>query len=134
MQDVYTIPVWKKAPFIRLLLPLITGIVLQWYLQIPFQFIVTAFISFGIAFFLFLLMPIAFRFKLKPLQGLIIQLVCISIGAWLICQKDVRRNDNWYGNYYKAGSYLVVRIDEPLVEKNKVTICDLIFCPTLPIL
>jgi competence protein ComEC len=113
------IPVWKKAPFIRLLLPLMAGILLQWYLQIPLQFIVTAFISFGIAFLLFLLLPIAFRFKLKPLQGLIIQLVCIGLGAWLTCQKDVRRNDTWYGNFYKAGSYLVVRIDEPLVEKNK---------------
>ncbi|MBK8522051.1 MAG: ComEC family competence protein [Chitinophagaceae bacterium] len=115
----YAIPIWKKAPFIRMLLPLIAGIVLQWYLQIPLHFIVTAFISFGIAFLLFLLLPIALRFKIQPLQGFIIQLFFVALGAWLTCQKDVRRNDNWYGNYYKEGSYLVVRIDEPLVEKNK---------------
>ena len=113
------IPIWKKAPFIRLLLPLIVGIVLQWYLQIPLQIILTAFIFFSIAFLLFLLFPIALRFKIQPLQGLIIQLLFIALGAWLTWQKDIRHHNNWYGNYYKDGSYLVVRIDEPLVEKNK---------------
>ena len=113
------IPVWKKAPFIRLLLPLMAGILLQWYLQIPLQFIVTAFISLGVAFFLFLLLPIALRFKMQPLQGFIIQLIFVALGAWLTWQKDVRHHNNWYGNFYKEGSYLVVRIDEPLVEKNK---------------
>jgi competence protein ComEC len=95
------------------------GIVLQWYLQIGLQLIVTAFISFGTAFFLFLLLPIAYRFKLMPFQGFIMQLVFIALGAWLSWQKDARHHDNWYGNYYNEGSYLVVRIDEPPAEKNK---------------
>jgi competence protein ComEC len=119
VQNTPVIPIWKKAPFIRLLIPLITGIVLQWYLQIPLQVIVTVFICFGISFLLFLLLPIALRFKIQPLQGLIIQLLFIALGAWLTWQKDVRHHNNWYGNYYKDSSYLVVRIDEPLVEKNK---------------
>ena len=113
------IPIWKKAPFIRLLLPLMAGIVLQWYLQMDVQVIVTALISFGTAFFLFVLLPIAFRFKLMPLQGFILQLLFLSLGAWLAWQKDATHQDSWYGNYYKEGSYLVVRIDEPLVPKNK---------------
>ena len=113
------IPIWKKAPFIRLLLPLIAGIILQWYLQIPLQVIVTALIFCTIAFLLFLLLPLAFRFKIQALQGLIIQLLFIALGAWLTWQKDIRHQDNWYGNYYKEGNYLIVRIDEPLVEKNK---------------
>ena len=119
MSRPYTIPIWKKAPFIRLLLPLIAGIVLQWYLQIPLQIIVTAFISFSIAFLLFLLLPIALRFKIQPLQGIIIQLLIAALGVWLAWQQDVRHHDKWYGNYYKEGSYMIVRIDEPLVEKNK---------------
>ena len=119
MSRPYTIPIWKKAPFIRLLLPLIAGIVLQWYLQIPLQIIITAFISFSIAFLLFLLLPIALRFKIQPLQGIIIQLLIAALGVWLAWQQDVRHHDKWYGNYYKEGSYMIVRIDEPLVEKNK---------------
>ncbi len=115
----YIIPLWKKAPFIRLFPPLVAGIILQWYFQIEIAVITTSLVSFGIAFLLFLLLPMALRFKLKPLQGFIIQLLFISLGFLLTWQKDIRNHDNWYGNYYKDGSYLVVRIDEPLVEKNK---------------
>ncbi len=113
------IPAWKTAPFIRLLLPLIAGILLQWYLQLHFRVITTALISFSMAFLMFRFLPVAFRFKLKALQGFIIQLIFISLGAGLAWQKDIRHQNNWYGNFYKQGSYLLVRIDEPLVEKNK---------------
>ena len=115
----YVIPVWKKSPLIRLLLPLIAGIILQWYLQIPVIVIVTALISFSISFLLFLLLPIVLRFKLQALQGFIVQLLLICFGLLLTWQKDMRHNNNWYGNYYRDGSYLVVRINEPLVEKTK---------------
>lgn len=115
----YTIPFWKKAPFIRLLLPLMAGIILQWYLQFSLTVIVSALILYSIAYFLFLLLPIALRFKIQTLQGIIIQLLIVALGAWLTWQKDMRHQDKWYGNYYKQGNYLIVRIDEPLVEKNK---------------
>ena len=115
----YVIPVWKKSPFIRLLLPLIAGIILQWYLQIPVIFILTALISFSISFLLFLLLPIVLRFKLQALQGFIVQLLLLCFGLLITWQKDIRHNNNWYGNYYRNASYLVVRIDEPLVEKAK---------------
>ncbi len=119
MHRPHVIPIWKTAPFIRLLLPLIAGIMLQWYFQFPLPAIVAALISFSIAFILFLLLPVASRFKLQALQGFIIQLLIVSLGLLLTWQKDIRHTSNWYGNYYQDGSYLVVRIEEPLVEKNK---------------
>lgn len=115
----YGIPVWKKVPFIRLLLPLVAGIILQWYVQFPAVVIITAIISFSVSFCLFLLLPVAVRFKWQALQGFIIHLLIISFGLLLTWQKDIRHNNNWYGNYYKDSSFLIVRIDEPLVEKNK---------------
>jgi len=115
----YVIPIWKTAPFIRLLLPLIAGIIVQWYLQIPLPAIIAALISFSIAFLLFLFFPVALQFKIKPLQGFIIQLLFISLGALLTWQKDIRHNSQWFGNYYNDSSYLIVRIDEPLIEKTK---------------
>jgi len=115
----YDIPAWKKAPFIRILLPLIAGIILQWYLQIQAGVIIAALICFSIAFLLFLWLPIAFRYKLQPLQGFIIHLMLTGIGSLLTWQKDIRHNRAWYGNYYRDSSTILVRIDEPLVEKNK---------------
>jgi competence protein ComEC len=101
MQRPHTIPIWKKAPFIRLLLPLMVGILLEWYFQIDLPVIIAALIVPGVAFLLFLLLPIALRFKMQALQGLIIQLLFIALGAWLTWQKDIRHHNNWYGNYYK---------------------------------
>jgi len=115
----YSIPFWKKFPFVRLLLPLIAGIILQWYLQTPVILIVTALASFIISLLLFLLLPISLRFKLQPLQGSIIHLVLFSFGALLCLQKDMRHNDAWYGKYYRQGDHLKVRIEEPLVEKAR---------------
>lgn len=115
----YMIPVWKRAPFVRLLLPLITGILLQWYLQFSLTSIIGAFIAFSIAFVLFLFLPLAARFTLKPLQGTSIQLMLVVVGAWLTWQNDVKHHNYWYGHYYRDSSYLLVKIGEPLVEKNK---------------
>lgn len=53
------------------------------------------------------------------MQGLIIQLLFVGLGSLLTWHKDIRHKKTWYGNYYRDGSYLVVRIEEPLVEKNR---------------
>jgi competence protein ComEC len=115
----FSIPIWKKAPFIRLLLPLIAGILLQWYVQIPMPVIVALLIVAGFTYVLFLLLPLALQFKAQALQGLVIQLLLVAAGAWLTWQQDVRHHSNWYGNHYKSGDYLVVRIGEPLLQKSK---------------
>lgn len=91
----------------------------QWYFQFAVTVILTALMSFSVAFLIFLGLPIAYRFTLKLLQGFIIQLLFISVGLLLARQKDIRHNPDWYGNYYHTGSFLVVRIDEPIIEKNK---------------
>jgi competence protein ComEC len=119
MQSYYAIPIWKKAPFIRLLLPLALGIMLQWYLKILLPVIIAAFVVLSIAYILFLLLPIALKFKMQALQGVVIQLLIAALGALLTWHQNVQHHKKWYGNYYKDSGYLVVRIDEPLVEKNK---------------
>ncbi len=115
----YSIPVWKTAPFIRLLLPFMAGIVLQWYGQISLPVIITALISFAIAFGLFNLFPLAVKYKWGALQGLVLTALLVSFGLFIAWQKDVRHHHNWYGRYYHDSDQLVVRINEPLVEKAK---------------
>ena len=119
MSRPYTIPAWKTAPFIRLLLALIAGILLQWYLQFSLLIIITAVACFAIAWLLFNLFPLAIKFKWGALQGYILHALLVSIGLFLVWQKDIRHTNNWYGNYYHQTDYLVVRINEPLIEKAK---------------
>ena len=115
----YGIPVWKKAPLTRLLFPFITGIILQWYFQFSFLLLLFSLASFSMSFGLFYLFPISLRFKLQPLQGLILSLLLGVFGLLVTWQKDISHHNDWYGNFYKDGNYLIVRINEPLVEKNK---------------
>lgn len=119
MQSPHFIPIWKKAPFIRLLLPLIIGILLQWYLQLTLLYLEISLIFFSIAYLLFFLFPKAFRFTIKPLQGFILLLLIAVSGAMITWHQDTRHKANWYGNFYAPGSYMVVSIEEPLIEKNK---------------
>jgi competence protein ComEC len=119
MSKKFDIPIWKTAPFIRLLLPLVAGILLQWYLQIPLSVSVVGIISFCMAYFLFLLLPIAVRYKLRQLQAIILNLVIVCFGLLLTWQNDVRHTSGWFGQYYQDSDYLVVRINEPLIVKAK---------------
>ncbi len=115
----YTIPAWKTAPFIRLLVPFIAGIMLQWYIGFSLAAIVIAIICFTIAFLLFRLFPLALRFKWQVLQGFILNALLLSVGAGVTWQKDIRHHATWFGNCYSDSDYLVVRINEPLTEKPK---------------
>ena len=113
------VPIWKTAPFTRLLLPIVAGILLQWYLQIPLSVSVVGIVSFSMAYLLFLLLPIAFRYKLRQLQAIILHLVIVCFGLLLTWQKDTRHTSDWFAQYYNDSDYLVVRINEPLIEKAK---------------
>ena len=119
MPKLYRIPVYKTAPFIRLLAPFVAGIVLQWYLQISLSAIIAAAIGFGVANMLYYLLPLSLRFKLQLLQGVLLNLMLIVFGLFITWQKDVRHCDSWYGNYYKDSNYIIAKIEEPLIEKTK---------------
>ena len=119
MSKHFDIPVWKTAPFLRLLIPFIVGILLQWYLQLDLSALVVSISSFAVAFGLFHFLPLAVRFKMQSLQGILLSLLLVVAGAMLSWQKDIRHDKNWFGNFYKDSSYLVVRINEPVIEKTK---------------
>src|ERR1035437_4943872 len=113
------IPVWKKAPFLRLLIPVIIGILLQWYIQFDWEQILLAAVCFAIAFTAFQLLPLVLRFKFQTLKGFLINLLLIVLGLFITYQKDIRYWENWFGNIYHDSDYIIATINEPLLEKNK---------------
>ena len=110
---------WKRTPFIRLLLPLMAGIIIQWHWQFPLSalWILLIFSSalimlfFGISFFQ--------RFRLAWLNGIAVAILFISIGALLTWFNDIRHHQQWFGNTDTTNTAIVVSLDEPLVEKTK---------------
>ena len=86
MPKPFSIPVYKTAAFIRLLLPFLVGILLQWYLQLPLPVIVMAIIGFAAANLLFYFLPLALRFKLQVPQGILINLLLLTFGLIITWQ------------------------------------------------
>ncbi|MEP7107986.1 MAG: ComEC/Rec2 family competence protein [Ferruginibacter sp.] len=119
MHKPYSVPIWKKAPFIRLLVPLITGIIIQWYLQCAFPLVLISSLCFAIAHLLFFLFPLAMRFRLQSMQGLLLNGLLVGLGLLVTWQKDMRNSENWYGRVYHDSDLIVLRVDEPMVEKAK---------------
>lgn len=113
------LPFWKKAPFLRLLIPVIAGIMLQWYMQFNWQQILLAAVCFVLAFVAFQLLPLALRFTFQMLQGFLLTLILVALGIFITYQKDIRNAENWFGKIYHDSDYIIATVNEPLVEKNK---------------
>jgi competence protein ComEC len=120
LQLKFTIPIYKQAPFVRLLVALVIGILVQWYLPLK---VIVLFISFVFLLSILLLLPLVL--KQKPIrkvqvQSALLQCLFILLGCSLVLVKDIRNNKNYIGNYIKTNSYkTVLTINEPLSEKAK---------------
>jgi competence protein ComEC len=115
----YGISVWKRIPFIRMLLPLIAGIITWFYFPLallwPRAGLVAGFILIlsGTSF------RIAKRFRFRWLPGIGLNLVFFALGCLLLNYSDIRNSSNWIGKAYRSGDPLIVTIQEPLTDKPK---------------
>src|SRR5215217_282653 len=108
---------WQKAPFIRFLLAVAAGIVLQWYGQFRLQNLVIVF-AVSVAFaLLYSFTGIKRRYQLGVLNGIIIYLLFACIGSLLVWTNDIRNNKNWLGHEVKQRNFITVTLEEPVVEK-----------------
>src|SRR5688500_10262698 len=109
---------WHYAPFLRLLFPLMAGILVQWYF--PFSpnllLICGCLITLTVIFYFFL--PDKRKFQFNSINGLLINILLFIAGACLVWKKDIRHNKEWIGHINQKVDYFVVRLSEPLVEKQ----------------
>lgn len=110
---------WKKTPFLKLLLSMMVGIVVQWQFQLSIKLLSLLFAFAVILLLSFFIIPFFNRFRLAVVNGMFTGLLFFTFGALLAWQKDIRNNQEWLGNFYQPKSGLVVTIDEPPVEKTK---------------
>lgn len=110
---------WKKSPFIKLLLPLAAGILLQWYRPLQVHFWWAGLLLGGAGLALFFFIPLFDRYRYSFISGLFSILLFISTGALLLRQKDIRNNPEWIGRHYRVNDGLLVRLEEPPVEKPR---------------
>ena len=111
--------IWRGIPFLRILISLIIGILIQWHYQLPVKFI-----WFTVVFLLIVLISLFFisifdRYRLFFVNGVAICILFIAIGALLTWHKDIRHEKQWLGHHYEKSDVLIVRLNEPLIEKTK---------------
>ena len=108
---------WRKAPFIRITTAFIIGILLQWYLQLFIKelLIAASVVALAIVCVPFFSLQNKFRFRL--FIGLAFTSLIIIAGALLTWLQDVRHDANWFGKNTHKTPYVLVTLQEPLVEK-----------------
>ena len=114
-----TAPIWKLAPFVRLLLPFSVGILIQWYIGIALYLIVTLLLIVLVFVIGFTFISIKNKYRLQSLEAILFFIAMIVLGLFLTHKNDESKNTNWYGKAYKPNDFILVRIDEPVIEKNK---------------
>src|SRR5215203_810556 len=89
---------WHYAPFLRLLFPLMGGILFQWSFpfSLIFLFLTGCLIVLAVSFYFFL--PDQRKFQFITINGLLINLLLFVAGACLVWAKDIRHNKEWIGN------------------------------------
>jgi competence protein ComEC len=113
------IPIWKSSPFIRLLLPLVAGILLQWIFSFGLASLLIVLLLSIFLPFLFFRMSIARQFQVHAFRGILINLFIGTLGMLVTWQKDSRHSATWFGHRDCDSSLLLVKINEPLVDKPK---------------
>ncbi len=95
------------------------GIMAQWYFPIPINWLLILLSVCLLNFFFFYSLSIPLRFKFRYVQSVLLISIILFIGMILTWNKNLHHHNNWYGNFYKKEQAILVRIDEPLTEKDK---------------
>jgi competence protein ComEC len=114
----FEIKIWKSAPLIRLIVPLILGIVFQYYFQISYSAVIGIFIALLAAIVIFSFTPIGIKYNYRWLQGCFILLLITCLGMWLVVNINIKNNSQWFGNNYNDSSFVLLKITDPPIEKE----------------
>jgi competence protein ComEC len=110
------LPFWSSLPMLRLLLPFISGILVQWYLHFSIAWLWQCGIVFSVLLFAFLLMPVHKKFQWLPLSGILLQALFLIAGGLLVYAHDIRNDEAWIGHFPEA-TLVQLKLEEPLSEK-----------------
>src|SRR5690349_180600 len=88
---------WKKMPFVKLLIPLAAGIMIQWYLPLALSVWLVILAASSSLFILFFFLPLHHLYRMVTVNGLIAVIMFIACGAMLAFHHDIRNNNLWFG-------------------------------------
>lgn len=113
------IPIWKEAPFLRIVIPFTAGILIQFYLdlQVSLYWILAPVCVASLA--TFAMLNLSLRFQHYWITGVMINLLLLCCGSIITCYKNTRHQNCVIHNLKSNTSAILVTLEEPLAEKNK---------------
>ena len=108
---------WKRAPFIRMLVPLLTGIIVQYKLNIDSEFTWICFIFSSVGLWLYSYLKLRTQYKWYWTSGIFINVTFFSLGSLLLHYRDISKSSFFIGSHYTGRELLMLQIEEPLSEK-----------------
>jgi len=124
------IPFWKKAPFFRLLLPLMAGILTEYYVPLPI-YVLSILISCGsLLWYLQRSLSSFRRFRHRFLTGIPVQTIFFCLGVACAMCHELRFETRHFSKYVKEENILLLRLEEPPVVRAKTyrTIATVTHC------
>jgi competence protein ComEC len=109
---------WRSAPFVRLLIPVITGILLGRYLSVPFAFLCITSLAALLVLLLFRFLSLAKQYQLRWVTGLLFNLLLICLGVSRTYLQDIRHRSDWIGHQLQQNTSILVTLQETPVSKT----------------
>lgn len=118
MRTLHVVP-WRMAPFLRLLIAFLPGVLIGHYFRLPLIVIVVS-LSLNAGFFVFFLLKPSFLSKsFYWVQGCTVYLAVLFSALLITYYTKPENSLQWYGHFLSPDAILRVRITEPPVEKQK---------------
>ena len=108
---------WRSVPFLRLLIPLIAGIVIEQYVGLSFSTIAITAFFFFIVFCTINYWLISYRYRLRWITGFSINLIMVCFGSALCYFQNIENDPQWIGHFIKGKETILLTLQEPLTEK-----------------
>ena len=109
----------RKMPFVRLLIALMAGILLQWYCSLSLPVFMAAFVVGLLVYLSFLFLPAYKVFQLQWLRGVWVLVLVMACGGMLgYIKNPLHQHDN-YTSVYQDGDGIVATVSEALLNKPK---------------
>jgi len=111
-------PLWKQAPFLRLVIPFISGIACGWYLK-PALILQISLACASIAGYTCTIFYAGFsRYRWNWTSGLMLFTFIFSLGNFAIFRQDIRNDKHWLGTKEAETAIYCLRLTSAPIDKT----------------
>lgn len=114
----FDLPFWKDAPFIRILLPFIAGIVVSYYSVVPVLVMAASGAVAFLSLVAFSRLSIQWQYQYGSVRGLLLNILVGSVGACVAAEKNPFRYKGLIERCGDGAHIYVASLGEPPLEKK----------------